>query len=75
MLSVFFSPKKKKVILIKIPKKPVKKISNQLLLSIFCRCLKTMGINSKEANRKRIKAKAKGGIYPKANLNIGDAPP
>jgi hypothetical protein len=63
------------VILIKIPKKATKKISNHRLEEIFSQFLIANGKKINPAKKKRLKAKVNGGIFSKANLNTGEAAP
>ncbi len=76
MLGAFCKPKKKKVILTKMPKNEPRAIFNQSLKEIFLRLtFKIKGINRKDAKKNLIKAKVKGGILVRANLKIGEAAP
>lgn len=75
ILAVFFNPKKKKVILIKIPKNPTQKISIPFLKLKEEKDLHANGKKINEATKNRIKAKVNGGIFCKAYLKIGEAPP
>ncbi len=70
----YFKPKKKKVILIVIPKKLSKNKSDQSAF-LTLKSLAQKGKSMRVAPKKRKKARVKGGIFWRASLKIGEAAP
>ncbi len=75
ILVVFASPRKKKEILIEMPKNAAKQILNKSLSVIGFQYLITKGSMIIAEKKKRINARVKGGMLVRANLKIGDAIP
>jgi hypothetical protein len=75
ILSVFCIPRKKKLILMLMPKKAPSNNINQSLPDILCQCFIPHGKNKTAAPKKRINAKVNGGMLIRAYLNIGEAAP